>query len=84
MVNNKENEIVVLEFETYFQETISKFDRLNYNYLGISRKEYPKWQGWKIINSYKEQDVEVRDIQDEVLEVLVRNFYYLKYIQEKF
>lgn len=84
MVNNKENEIVFLEFEKYFQETISKFDRLNYNYLGISRKEYPKWQGWKIINTYKEQDVEVRDIQDDVLEVLVKNFYYLKYIQEKF
>lgn len=84
MVNINETTIVSDEFEIYFTEAISKFDRLNYNYLGISRKEFPKWQGWQIINAYKEQNVEIRDIEDRMLEVLVRNFYYLKYIQEKF
>ena len=84
MVNINETTIAVDEFENYFIAAISKFDRLNYNYLGISRKEFPKWQGWQIINAYKEQNVEIRDIEDRMLEVLVRNFYYLKYIQEKF
>lgn len=84
MVNINETTIVSDEFEIYFTEAISKFDRLNYNYLGISRKEFPKWQGWQIINAYKEQSVEIRDIEDRMLDVLVRNFYYLKYIQEKF
>ncbi len=57
-------------------------DKLNYNYLGISRKEYPKWPGWKIINQYKENGVNIKDIEDERLDILVRNFYYTLYMQE--
>ena len=52
--------------------------------MGINRKEFPKWEGWKIITRYKEEGVEVKEIQDARLETLVKNFYYLKYISEKF
>ncbi len=71
-------------FEEYFNEVVIKSDRLYYNYVGINRKEFPKWEGWKIINRYKEDGIDVKAIQDERLDVLVRNFYYLKYLSEKF
>jgi hypothetical protein len=70
-------------FEEYYQEITLKYDKLNYNYIGINRKEYPKWGGWKIINKYKEQGVDIKEIQDDTLEELVRNFYYLKYLQQQ-
>jgi len=69
-------------FEVYLKEIIESSDRLYYNYLGINRKEFPKWEGWKIINRYKEQGVDIKDIDDETLGVLVRNFYYLKYLSK--
>ena len=67
-------------FEQYFLEITEKTDKLYYNYIGINRKEFPKWEGWKIINKYKEEGVDIKEIQDERLNVLVRNFYYLKYL----
>jgi hypothetical protein len=70
-------------FEQYFIEVTEKTDKLYYNYIGINRKEFPKWEGWKIINKYKEQGVDIKDIQDERLDILVKNFYYLKYLSEK-
>lgn len=71
-------------FEEYYEQIIIKYDRLNYNYIGINRKEFPKWEGWKIINKYKESGVDIKEIQDERLDTLVRNFYYLKYLDETF
>ena len=71
-------------FEEYYEQIVIKYDRLNYNYIGINRKEFPKWEGWKIINKYKERGVDIKEIQDERLDTLVRNFYYLKFISEKF
>lgn len=70
-------------FEDYFNKCLEKTDRFYYNFLGISRKEFPKWAGWKIINMYKEEGIDIKAIDDPKLDVLVRNFYYLKYIQEK-
>jgi hypothetical protein len=49
--------------------------------LGISRKEYPKWEGWKLLNNYKEQEVNIDDIDDKTLDILVQNFYYMKYLE---
>lgn len=69
-------------FETYFEEITVKTDKLYYNYIGINRKEFPKWEGWKIINKYKEDGIDIKEIQDERLDILVRNFYYLKYLEE--
>ena len=71
-------------FNEYFVESLSKTDKLYYNYLGINRKEFPKWEGWKIINAYKENGVDIKEIKDGRLDTLVRNFYHLKYIAEKF
>jgi len=68
-------------FEQFFERSIQNTEKLNYNYLGIIRKEYPKWLGWKIIGFYKEQGFDIKDIQDERLDILVRNFYYLKWIK---
>lgn len=69
-------------FDDYFKNAIATRDRLYHNYLGINKKEFPKWQGWKIIAKYKEIGVDVKNINDNVLDIHVRNFYYLKYIQE--
>ena len=71
-------------FEEYLQEIIDTSDKLYYNYLGINRKEFPKWEGWKIINSYKEEGIDIKEISDPRLDTLVRNYYYLKYIKEKY
>lgn len=55
-----------------------------YCFVGINKKDFPKWEGWKIINKYKEDGVPIEDINDARLDVLVENFYRLKYLQEKF
>lgn len=69
-------------FEEYFVNVISTTDKLYYNYLGINRKEFPKWEGWKIINCYKESGVDIKEIEDDRLDVLVRNFYYLRFLSK--
>jgi hypothetical protein len=71
-------------FEEYLKEIIENSDKLYYNFLGINRKEYPKWEGWKIINIYKEEGVDIKEIKDPQLDTLVRNYYYLKYIKDKY
>jgi len=75
---------MIILFEEYLQEIIDTSDKLYYNYLGINRKEFPKWEGWKIINSYKEEGIDIKEISDPRLDTLVRNYYYLKYIKEKY
>jgi hypothetical protein len=49
------------------------FIKTYHNYLGISKKDFPKWEGWKILNEYKKQGVKVEDINDDKLNVLVEN-----------
>lgn len=71
-------------FDKYYKEIILNTDKLYFNYIGINRKEYPKWEGWKIIAKYKEKGVDIKDIKDEHLDILVKNFYYLKYLSNKF
>lgn len=68
-------------FQEYFIRIINSSDRTYNNYLGISRKEYPKWEGWKLLNNYKEQEVNIDDIDDKTLDILVQNFYYMKYLE---
>lgn len=70
-------------FKEYFESVVISTDKLSYNYMGISRKEYPKWEGWKIINQYKENDVELKTVIDPVLDIMVENFYYIRYLQEE-
>jgi len=75
--------MIMQTFEKYFEEVLEKTDKLYYNYLGINRKEFPKWEGWKIINRYKEDGIDIKAINDDRLDTLVKNFYHLKYIQIK-
>lgn|GEM_PF-5437178 len=71
-------------FKEYFENVVISTDKLSYNYMGISRKEYPRWSGWKIINNYKEIGTELKNINDPILDILVENFYHIRYLQEKF
>ena len=70
-----------MTFEIYHRQILESSDKLYYNFLGINRKEYPKWEGWKIISRYKEKGIDIKEIHDERLDVLVRNFHYLKYLR---
>lgn len=69
-------------FKDYLEVQLDETYKLQYNFKGISRKEFPKWSGWKIINQYKENGVDIKDIKDDQLDILVENFYYLKYLSE--
>lgn len=71
-------------FEEHYKTMLTRTDKLYYNYFGINRKDFPKWQGWKIIASYKENGVGVKQIKDKRLDILVKNFYYLKYLKAQF
>jgi hypothetical protein len=68
-------------FSEYFQQQILNKEKHHCFYLGISKKDFPKWAGWKIIKQYKDSGVLPSEIQDKNLDVLVENFYYLKFIK---
>jgi len=51
-------------------------------YMGIIKKDFPKWEGWKIIEIYKEKGVAIDKINDKHLNILVENFYRLEYIKQ--
>lgn len=71
-------------FNEYFEKSTQHGNKLFHNYLGISKKEYPRWQGWKIITAYRARGVDVKSINDVLLDTHVRNFYYTKYLNENF
>jgi len=73
-----------MTFETYFDNIKANTDKLYYNFIGINKKEYSKWQGWKIISDYKDVGIDIKDINDAKLDILVQNFYYIKYIILKY
>lgn len=72
------------EFKEFLRQSTINSEKLYSNYFGIVRKDYPKWCGWKIINNYKEQGVEVSNINDLVLDRLVCNFYYVIWLKDRF
>ena len=69
-------------FEKYCKKILDKDERSYYNYLGINRKEYPKWEGWKLLSQYKNQNVLAKDIEDEQIIILVKSFHYVKYMRK--
>lgn len=71
-------------FEIYYEDVRKNTTKQYYSFVGIAKKDFPKWEGWKIIIGYKDLGVLLDDIQDERLDILVENFYRLKYLQEKF
>jgi hypothetical protein len=73
-----------MNFETYLQEKLHGTQKLYYNYMGIYKKEYPKWPGWKLIQEYRETGVDIKRSDDYLLSLLVRNFYYTQFLQDKY
>lgn len=69
-------------FEKYYKKILDKDERSYYNYLGINRKEYPKWEGWKLLSQYKNQNVLAKDIDDEQIIILFKSFHYVKYMRK--
>jgi len=67
-----------------FQEYLSSLNhnvKLHGNFLGIVKKDFPKWEGWSIIAKHKSAGVKVQDIVDSTLDCLVVNHYYLEFIK---
>lgn len=71
-------------FDEYYKGVLIDTNKMYYSYVGITKKDYPKWDGWKIINKYKECGISIEDIKDKRLDLLVENFYRLKYLEEMF
>lgn len=71
-----------MTFQEFLSNSLKGTTKLHNNYCGIVRKDYPKWAGWKLINHYKQNDVQLADIKDENLDKLVENFYYLEYMKK--
>ena len=68
-----------LDFEMFLeQETQNKSKRYS-SYLGITRKEYPRWGGWAILRNLDDPSEDCPS-----LDVLVRNFYYIKYLKSSY
>lgn len=69
------------EFTEYYNSEIKlNPQKLYYCYLGIKKADYPKWEGWKIIDLYKQNGVHISNIANERLNQLTENFYYLKFL----
>ena len=69
------------EFTNYFNREISlNPQKLYYCYLGIKKSDYPKWEGWKIIDIYKQNGVHISNITNNRLNQLTENFYYMKFL----
>lgn len=78
-------------FEDYFNDCIesvplytTKTKSTNETYKGISKVDHTKWGGWRIIKSEKMKGVHITEIDNKKLDTLVYNFYYTKYLEEKF
>ena len=69
-------------FPTNYKKELNDIKQYK-EYMGIVRKEFPKWRGWELIDSYKSKNIKVQDIDDRVLDVLVDSFYLFKYIYVK-
>jgi len=71
-----------MKYAELYKKYMVNQDKLNYCYLGIKRSDFPRWQGWKIIEYYKAQGIKVNKIQDPVLDLLVENFYLFLFLKE--
>lgn len=66
-----------MEYKEYQKRLYSIFQ-------GIQKKEYPKWNGWAIIQEYKELHIKPQDIKDLRLECCVQNLHFLVEIQNSY
>lgn len=65
-----------MTFDDFLKEKTQNQGKFYHSYLGIKRKEFPKWLGWKYIDKNK-------IIEDPYLDDLVRNFYFIQYLQSR-
>jgi lysozyme family protein len=71
---------MVIGHEGYYANV--KGDRGAETYKGISRKYWPLWEGWEIIDRYKKNKGRINHnekIDSEELEDLVESFYFCNY-----
>lgn len=64
--------------------TNSELKRLYSTFQGIQKKEYPRWNGWDIIQEYRELGIHPSEIRDLRLECSIQNLYFLIEIQERY
>lgn len=70
------------DFNQYFKKEVeSNPQKLYYCYLGIKKADFPKWEGWKIIDIYKQNGVHITNISNHRLDQLTENFYREKYLK---
>jgi hypothetical protein len=50
-----------------------------YNY--IIRTEYPKWNGWKILDFYNSINLGIDSKEQKVIGILEENFYLIKELE---
>ena len=70
-----------MTFEEFFNEKTKSNNKQFFNYLGITKKDHPKWEGWKIIDSVRDQGLELETYNNPDLQTLVINFYYIEYLK---
>ena len=68
-----------MTFDDFLKEKTQNQGKFYHSYLGIKRKEFPKWSGWKYIDKNKS----IGEIKDPYLDDLVRNFYFVQFLQTK-
>lgn len=64
---------IVLSHEGFYANVSG--DRGGETYMGISRKAFPRWGGWQIVDQYKPLKYN-QHIKDDNLDDIVRRFYY--------
>lgn len=72
--------LMIENFNEFLKEKTQKQGKFYYSYLGIKRKEYPKWNGWVYIEKLRSQQIPIDEVQDPYLDTLVYNFYFLMFL----
>lgn len=72
-----------MTFDEFLKLKTEKQSKYYYSYMGIKRKEYPKWAGWQFIDKIKAQSIPIDEVQDPYLDLLVRNFYTIMYLRNE-
>lgn len=51
-------------------------------YNSILRTEYPKWNGWKILDFYSSINIDIDSKELSLIEILEENFYLVKNLEK--
>lgn len=53
-------------------------------YNSIIRTEYPKWNGWKILDFYNSLNLEIKSTEQDIIQILEENFYLVKELEQNY